>query len=100
MVGFAGVAATHRDDGQPSFAIVIGPASPLVAPISPVMPVVIPADGYAAWLTGPRDRARELLAIPPEHWRADPVSTWVNAVEHDDPQCIEPIGNPAQGELF
>ena len=99
-VAFAGLAATHRDDGQPSFAIVVGPASPLVAPIAPVMPVVIPADSYAAWLTGPRDRARDLLGIAPEGWRADPVSSWVNAVEHDDPRCIEPIGNPAQGELF
>jgi len=99
-VGFAGVAATHRDDGQPSFAIIVGPASPLVAPLAPVMPVVIPADSYAAWLTGPRDRARELLAIPPEHWRADPVSTWVNSLEHDDARCVEPLGNPAQGELF
>jgi putative SOS response-associated peptidase YedK len=99
-VGFAGVAATHRDDGQPSFAIIVGPASPLVAPIAPVMPVVIPAECHAAWLGGPRDRARDLLEFPPTGWRADPVSSWVNSVEHDDARCVEPIGNPAQGELF
>ena len=97
---FAGVAATHRDDGQPSFAILQGPASPLVAPLASTMPIVIPPDGYAAWQSGPRDRAVALTAVPPVGWRADPVSTWVNSVEHDDPKCVESTGNPSQGELF
>lgn len=100
MVGFAGVAAPPRDDGPPSFAIVVGPASPLALPIAPTMSVVIPAHGHAAWLAGTRDHARELLAIPPENWRADPVSTWVNSENHDDARCVEPLGNSAQGELF
>lgn len=102
-IAFAGVAATHRDDGQPSFAILVGPASPLVAPYDSTMPVVIPPDGYTAWLTGPRDRALELLTgalAGPTGWRAELVSTWVNSVDHDDARCIEPLGNPAQGELF
>jgi len=99
-IGFAGVAATHRDDGQLSFAIIVGPASPLVAGFDATMPVVIPADGYTTWLTGPAARARELLAIPQIGWRADSVSTWMSSVEHDDAKCVEPLGNPAQGELF
>jgi putative SOS response-associated peptidase YedK len=99
-IAFAGLAATHRDDGQLSFAILVGPASPLVAPIAPTMPIVLPADRHAAWLHGPRDGARDLLAGSPVGWRADPVSTWVNSIEHDDARCIEPLGNPAQGELF
>ena len=99
-IAFAGLAATHRDDGQLSFAIIVGPASPLVAPLAPTMPLVVPATGHAAWLAGPREGARELLATPPERWRADPVSTWVNSVEHDDPKCVESTGNPSQGELF
>jgi putative SOS response-associated peptidase YedK len=99
-IAFAGIAATNRDDDQPSFAIVIGPAGPLVAPLAPTMPIVLPADGYTAWLTGSRDRARELLATQLDGWRADPVSTWVNSVEHDDAKCVEPLGNPLQGELF
>jgi putative SOS response-associated peptidase YedK len=102
---FAGLAATHRDDNQPSFAIVVGPASPLVAPFAPTMPVVVPAESRAAWLRGPRERAAEVLAgaaaaTGPAGWRAEPVSTWVNSIEHDDARCIEPLGNPAQGELF
>ena len=100
LIAFAGVAAIHRDDGHPSFAIVVGPASPLVAAFEATMPVVIPAEAYTAWLTAPVAQARELLAVAPTGWRADPVSTWVNAIEHDDPACVEPLGNPAQGELF
>lgn len=102
-VALAGVAATHRDDGQPSFAIVVGPAGPLVAPYDPTMPVVVPPDGHDAWLSGPRDRATAVLTgalAGPTGWRAEPVSTWVNSVDHDDARCIEPLGNPAQGELF
>jgi len=102
-IAFAGVAATHRDDGQPSFALLVGPASPLVAPYDSTMPVVVPPDGYPAWLTGPRDRALELVTgalAGPTGWRAEPISTWVNSVDHDDARCIEPLGNPAQGELF
>ena len=101
LIGFAAVAATHRDDGQPSFAILVAPASPLVAPFDATMPIAIDDAGHAAWLSGPRDRAAALLsAAPPTGWRAETVSTWVNSVDHDDARCIEPLGNPAQGELF
>jgi putative SOS response-associated peptidase YedK len=102
-IGFAGIAATHRDDHQPSFAMIIGPAGPLIAPHAPAMPLVIAVDDHAAWLTGPRDRAVELITAAlagPTGWRAEPVSTWVNSVDHDDARCVEPLGNPAQGELF
>lgn len=99
-IAFAGLSATHRDDDQPSFAIIIGPSGPLVAPYVPAMPIVVPDAGHDAWLTGSRETARELLAAPLDGWRVDAVSTWVNSVEHDEPRCIEPLGNPAQGELF
>lgn len=124
-LAFAGITATHRDDGQPSFAIVVGPASPLVASVvaapgagavaggaadaggsrpesaAPMMtPMIVPADGYAGWLTGSRDAARALLATAAAGWRAEPVSAWVNSIEHDDAKCVERLGNPAQGELF
>jgi putative SOS response-associated peptidase YedK len=78
-VHFAGLATTHADDGIESFAIIVVPASPLVAAIAPTMP-----------------RATE----PLDGWRADAVSSWVNDLAHDDAQCIAPLGNPAQGELF
>ena len=104
LIALAGLAATHRDDDQLSFAMILVPADPLIASAGiadePVMPSVLPADAYATWLTGHRDAARELLGRPLTGWRAEPVSAWANSADHDDPQCVEPIGNPAQGELF
>jgi len=104
-IAFAGVAATHRDDGQLSFAVIVGPVTPIVASaLGPAddagAPVVIPNDSYRRWLTGSREIALTLLTTAPAGWRAEPVSTWVSSVEHDDPKCVEPLGNPAQGELF
>ncbi len=107
VVGLAGIAATHRDDREPSFALIVGPAGPLIASAlapavatGPVAPFVVPAGDMARWLDGPRDGARELLAGVDAGWRADAVSTWVNSVDHDDQACVEPLGNPAQGQLF
>jgi putative SOS response-associated peptidase YedK len=102
-VGLAGVAATHRDDHQPSFAILVGPAVAPIAPHAATMPLAIPAADHQTWLTGTRDRAAALVTAAlagPTGWRAEPVSTWVNSVDHDDARCVEPLGNPAQGELF
>ncbi|MEO7735338.1 MAG: SOS response-associated peptidase family protein [Kofleriaceae bacterium] len=107
LVALAGIAATHKDDHEPSFAILVGPANPLVAAAlapgvatGPIAPRVVPAESFARWLDGPRAQARALLAAPELGWRADPVSTWVNSVDHDDATCVEPLGNPAQGQLF
>jgi putative SOS response-associated peptidase YedK len=102
-IGFAGVAATHRDDSQPSFAMIVGPGGPAIAQHTAAMPLVIPAADHATWLTGARDRAAALLTAAlagPVGWRADAVSSWVNSTDHDDARCVEPLGNPAQGELF
>jgi putative SOS response-associated peptidase YedK len=89
--GFAGVAAVHADDGVWSFAMLVGDANALVAPIAREMPLV----AGEAWLaTG------EIDTWSGAGWRADAVSTWVNDLAHDDPRCVQPLGNPAQGELF
>lgn len=103
-IGFAGVTATHRDDGQRSFALIIRPSSPIAATGMglvdvPAAPVVIPTDGYHRWLTDSREVAHTMLTATTD-WRGEPVSTWASSVDHDDPKCIEPVGNPAQGELF
>jgi len=62
-------------------------------------PPIVIAD-HAAWLTGKLDQAKAQLAPREVAWRAEPVSPWVNSVNHDDARCIEPVRNPAQGELF
>lgn len=86
-----------------SYTIITGPPNELVAPIHDRMPVVLARDAWAAWLDPalPTSDARKLLVVPPrEGWRAEPVSPWVNAADHDDPQCIAPVTAPAQGSLF
>jgi putative SOS response-associated peptidase YedK len=95
-IAFAGLCATHRDDDRPSFAIVVAPAAGAAAQLGDTMPVVVGDD----WLASAEDAERALAAPSLDGWRADAVSTHVNAEGHDDPQCIALLGNPAQGELF
>ena len=90
-VAFAGVAATNKDDGVPSFAIVTVPSSPLVAPLASAMPAVVDE----RWLASP-----ELPLLELAGWRVEAVSDHVDDVAHDDARCVMPLGNPAQGELF
>ena len=73
-VAFAGLVATHDDDGVASFALVMVPAAGIVAPLADQMPAVVDA----RWLDSP-----ELCALALAGWRAD-----------------LPDANPAQGELF
>lgn len=72
---FAGLVATHADDGIESFAIVIEPAPPAIAAIAPMVPVAAGAS-----------------------WRAIEIA--IDFASHDDAHCIAPLGNPNQGELF
>ncbi len=89
VTAFAGV-WTSRDDNQPSFAMLVGPAAGRSAMVSDTAPIV----ATEAWL------ADAQLERPFDAWRAEAVSTFVNDIAHDDPRCIAPLGNPAQRELF
>ncbi len=107
IIAFAGLwARTQTDAGESySFTIVTGPPNELVEPVHDRMPVVLDPSSYAAWLDPTLDdeAARALLTIPPVgDWVGEPVSTWVNSAQHDDPGCIEQAGDakPAQQSLF
>jgi hypothetical protein len=41
-----------------------------------------------------------MAASHPVGWRTDAVTTRMASAQYDDPKCIEPVGNPNQGELF
>jgi putative SOS response-associated peptidase YedK len=100
-IAFAGVWNVNDDDDVASFAILMGP--PLVTRVNDAMPIVIEPESYAAWLdpSVAPDQATELLmGTPLSGWRADTVSTRMSSSAHDDEQCIAPLGNPNQGELF
>lgn len=62
--------------------------SAVVRAVHDRMPLIVPREGYAAWLAG--DEA--VLAAPPEiELRAHPVSMAVNQAAHDSPRLIEPV---------
>jgi putative SOS response-associated peptidase YedK len=65
------------------------------------MPLVLAPGAYAAWLDPALDAAgaRALLSTPPvADWVAEPVSTLVNSVAHDEPACIAPLEPPARAQ--
>jgi putative SOS response-associated peptidase YedK len=102
IVGFAGVWNINDDDGKPSFALVLGP--PLVTRVKDAMPIVLAHDTFEMWLdpsVGTDDAVDLLMGAPhPVGWRSDAVTTRMASPQHDDEKCIEPVGNPNQGELF
>jgi putative SOS response-associated peptidase YedK len=107
LCAFAGLWARSRADGEElhSFTIITTKASDLVRPIHDRMPLVLPPGAYDAWLDPSVDAeaARALLGHPGgADWIREPVSTRVNKVDHDDPECIapEPQAAAAQGQLF
>jgi putative SOS response-associated peptidase YedK len=106
LFAFAGLwARTHDDRGEElrSFTLITTRASDLVRPIHDRMPVVLAPDDWAAWLDPELDpaAARALLGHgDPEPWTREPVSTWVNKADHDDPRCIAPPEGDAQGTLL
>ena len=52
------------------------------------MPVILPPDTFAPWLSG---GAVTLGPYPAEAMTVHPVSTLVNKHANDDPRCVEPV---------
>jgi len=78
--------------------IITTDANEKLRPIHDRMPVILPPEAYATWLDAhtPANDAKALLRPFP----ADPmafyrVSTHVNAVRNDDPDCIAPLTRQA-----
>jgi putative SOS response-associated peptidase YedK len=96
IFAFAGLWARTRDDSGEelhSFTIITAKANDLVRPIHDRMPIVLAANDHAAWLDPAIDgaRARALLGhAAGGDWVREPVSTWVNHADHDDPGCLAP----------
>lgn len=85
---FAGLVATHKDDGIEAFAIVMVPApAPLRA-----YSELLPAGAGEAWLADG--------AVDEVGWRAVEISRYFEDAAHDDARCIAPLANPNQGSLF
>lgn len=99
-IAFAAVWNRNGDDGQASFALLLG--SPLVTRVKDPMPIVLAPEHYSAWLD-PSVKPTEASELLGHHglsgWRSDAVSTRMVSCA-DDPACVAPLGNPTQGELF
>jgi putative SOS response-associated peptidase YedK len=106
LFAFAGLWARTRDDHGTelrSFTLITTRADDLVRPVHDRMPVVLAREDWAAWLDPAVDAAaaRALLADGAgEPWTREPVSTWVNKADHDDPRCLAPPEAEAQGTLL
>ncbi len=76
-----------------SVTIVTRPADPRFAAIHDRQPLLLRPEDWDAWLDPAvgADGARALLDAPGPELVATPVSTAVNAVEHDGPELLEPV---------
>ncbi len=86
----------HGDSGTgvESCAIITAPASEDLEHIHPRMPVIIPAEYREMWLSDepmPDEAIAEMLSNPDAHLlEAFEVSSAVNRVENDSPDCLLP----------
>ncbi len=81
-----------------SFALLTTAANADVEPIHHRMPVILRHKDYARWLD-PGQACAALLQSPAAGLlQAHPVSSQVNRVRFDQPECIEPLAN--DGGLF
>ncbi len=83
----------ETDDERYSFAIITTSPNDVMSPIHDRMPVILGRKNYDAWLDPLNTDVkalRELLRPCPDEWLvAYLVSTYVNAVGNEGPQCIE-----------
>ena len=83
---------SEHGDELASCAILTTEANEVIRPIHDRMPVIIEPDAYASWLdtkVQDPDRVTPLLRpLPAELMLTRPVSTYVNNVQHDGPQCL------------
>jgi putative SOS response-associated peptidase YedK len=74
-------------------AVLTTDANAVVRPVHDRMPVIVPPEGFDAWLDPATDASllRDLLRpYPAETMTAFPVSTWVSNPKHEGPRCLEP----------
>jgi putative SOS response-associated peptidase YedK len=88
-----------RETGEVArhFAILTTRANATLAPHHDRMPVILPLPALERWLAAARPaQLADLLAPAPDDLLSTtPVSPRVNSPRHDDPACIEPLGEVA-----
>jgi len=83
------------EGGDPieSCTIIVCEANPSVRPIHDRMPVILEPDAFERWLDAVAELAaiKDLLKPYNGPLMTVPVSTRVNNVRNDDPDCLQPI---------
>ena len=103
-LALAGLWASWRDPDTEervvSCTIITTEPNALVAPIHDRMPVILPAESWERWLDREFDDAvalQAMLAPSVEEMAAHPVSTLVNSVRNNLPDCIVPLEGVPEG---
>jgi putative SOS response-associated peptidase YedK len=77
-----------------SCTIITTAANDLTRPIHDRMPVILDPPDFATWLDPKQGQAERLLSLlrpyASKALAVDPVETWVNNPQHDDPRCVAP----------
>jgi putative SOS response-associated peptidase YedK len=90
LLSFAGLWESWND--IESCVIITTDANEIMAPIHERMPVILGDNDYGLWLDPSAGDATHLLApCPASELTCYPVSTFVNNVRNQGPQCIERI---------
>jgi putative SOS response-associated peptidase YedK len=109
LFDFAGLWDRWKDQGGTmieSCSILTTSPNLLLADLHDRMPVILRRDNYDLWLDpGVKDvkaLAEALTPFDASQMRSFPVSTRINAVSNDGPDCVVPWNNslPAQSVLF
>jgi putative SOS response-associated peptidase YedK len=75
-----------------SCAIITTSANELASQFHDRMPVILSPNDYDAWLDPDNTEASKLLTpYPASEMTATAVSTYVNKVANEGPQCVEPV---------
>ena len=73
-----------------TFAVITVRANELIAPIHDRMPVILPRERYAQWID-PASRYRDLIEPEADTLELVRVSSVVNSVKNDGPECAERV---------
>ncbi|RMG41952.1 MAG: SOS response-associated peptidase [Planctomycetota bacterium] len=102
VFGFAGIWEhwTGADGSELlSCAIITTDANELVAQVHDRMPVIVPPEAYDLWLQPEGVSLQELESLlrpyPAEEMAMVPISRRINNPRNDDPECLRPVGEPA-----
>lgn len=105
---FAGLWDIWRDPAAPannplkSFAIITTAANALLQPLHDRMPVLLPADRWAAWLGETAASQSELTAMlrpyPDGAMRFWPVDRRIGNVANDSPDLLAPLHEPSPSD--